>query len=82
MLELKKNFSLIIVPTPGIISNPVSAILSRSYDGIVFVIEAERTRAPVAKQALHSLDATGQKVLGVVLNKQRHYIPDWLYKKL
>lgn len=82
MLELKKNFSLIIVPTPGIISNPVSAILSRSYDGIVFVIEAERTRAPVAKQALNSLDATGQKVLGVVLNKQRHYIPDWLYKKL
>lgn len=80
--DLKKSYSLIIVPTPGIISNPVAAILSRVYDGIVFVVEAERTRAPVVKQALQSLGASNDKVLGMVLNKQRHYIPNWLYSRL
>lgn len=80
--ELRQNFSMIVIPTPGVITNPAAASLTRVYDKIVFVVEAERTRAPVVKQALQILSVTGDKLLGLVMNKQHYYIPDWIYRRL
>ena len=80
--DLKKTFSLIVIPTPAIVSSPAGITLAKLADGVVFVIEAEKTRAPVVKQAMDNIVEKGGKIIGTVLNKQIHYIPEWLYKKL
>ncbi|MCJ2107553.1 CpsD/CapB family tyrosine-protein kinase [Methylobacterium sp. E-041] len=59
-----------------------TAALSPLVDGFVVVVGAERTRRVVAEQAMRDLDAAGGTALGVVLNRTRRPIPDWLYRRL
>lgn len=79
---LKNNFDYVIMPASNIILEMSHLSLSRLADGTVFVIEADRTRAPVAKQALQNLKNAGAKIVGVVLNKRYYYIPKWLYSRM
>lgn len=79
---LKGNFDYIIVPTSNVILEASHVSLSKLADGTLFVIEADRTRAPVAKQALQNLRDSGARVVGVILNKRFYYIPKWLYSHL
>lgn len=78
----RDQFKLIIVSTPGALLDPTVLRLGCLADGIVFVMEAERTRAPAAQQTLRDIDVTGSKVVGLVFNKRRYYIPNWLYRFL
>jgi Mrp family chromosome partitioning ATPase len=51
-------------------------------DGVVLVVEAEKTRWPVAETVRDKIKNSGGNILGIVLNKRRYYIPDWIYNKL
>ncbi len=80
--ELQKSFSVIVIPTPAVLSNPASLSLSKMSDGVIVVVEAERTRSPVVKQVLENIKDKGGNVIGFVLNKYTHYIPTFIYKHL
>ena len=56
--------------------------LSGKVDGVVMVLQAEKTRWEVAQDAKQRLEDSGGKILGVVLNKRKFYIPKWIYKTL
>jgi Mrp family chromosome partitioning ATPase len=51
-------------------------------DGVVLVVEAEKTRWEVANKVREALVQADANVLGVILNKRRFHIPEWLYKTL
>ncbi|WP_375464276.1 CpsD/CapB family tyrosine-protein kinase [uncultured Methylobacterium sp.] len=59
-----------------------TAALAPLVDGFVVVIGAERTRRAVAERTLRDLEAAGGTALGIVLNRARHPIPAWLYRRL
>jgi len=80
--DLRGNFDYVIIPASNIILEMSHLSLSRLADGTLFVIEADRTRAPVAKQALQNLKNAGAGIVGVVLNKRYYYIPKWLYSRM
>jgi Mrp family chromosome partitioning ATPase len=46
------------------------------------VIEAGKTRKQVALRAKEDLEQAGGNLLGVVMNKRKYHIPDWIYKRL
>ena len=46
-------------------------------DGVAFVVESERTQQDVVRRELECLEDQ-TRLLGVVLNKSRLYIPAWL----
>jgi Mrp family chromosome partitioning ATPase len=48
-------------------------------DGTILVIEAERTVSVAAARTTMSIEAAGGHLLGLVLNKRRYIIPDWIY---
>lgn len=79
---LSTSAELVIVDLPPVLAYPDAAIIAPSLDGIVLVLEAEETRRPVAQEALRRLEAAGSRLVGVVLNKRRRYIPQWLYRLL
>lgn len=56
--------------------------IARCLDGVVLVVEAERTRNKAVARAKKQLLQSGAEVVGVVLNKRREHLPDWLYRRV
>jgi Mrp family chromosome partitioning ATPase len=48
-------------------------------DGVVLVVEAEKTRWEVAEQAKRTLEDSGARVLGAVLSRRQFHIPAAFY---
>ncbi|HOZ46418.1 MAG TPA: CpsD/CapB family tyrosine-protein kinase [Candidatus Hydrogenedentes bacterium] len=77
---LRAQFDVVLFDAPAIGAS-WNAILVASYvDGVVLTVEAHKTRWQVVKDAINQIEAQRGKVLGVILNKQRHYIPRFVYR--
>jgi len=61
---------------------PDPSILAPKMDGVILVVEAEKTRWEVAQKAKEELEKAGARILGVVLNKRKYYIPRYIYRRL
>lgn len=79
---LKREYSHVIFDVPALQDHEDGAQLASVMDGVILVVEAERTRWEVAQQAKDRLIEARANVLGVVLNKRRFHVPEWLYKTL
>lgn len=80
--KLKEHFDLIIVDSPPATSSPDGIAISRNVDGVVLVLEAEKTRWQVADKAKEAIEKNGGNILGVVLNKRQYHIPDFIYRRM
>ena len=80
--RLRSAYDLILVDAPPATTSPQGLAVSRQVDGVVLVIAAEDTRWPVAERVRQSIERSGGRVLGVVLNKRRYHIPRWVYQRL
>jgi Mrp family chromosome partitioning ATPase len=80
--DLRQSFDLIIVDSSAILTNVVGLAIAKLVDGSILVVEAERTRAPVAMQTKRVLVENGGNIIGAVLNKRKLYIPRWVYRWL
>jgi Mrp family chromosome partitioning ATPase len=49
--------------------------MSKALDGVVLVVEAERTRSLSVRATQKTIQVHGGTVLGVVLNKRRSHVP-------
>lgn len=80
--RLKARFDLIVFDPPSVDAAPDAFALAGRCDGVVLVVEAERTRWQVADAVCERLVEQGAKVLGAVLNKRRFRIPGFIYRRL
>ncbi len=78
---LRERFDVVVVDSPPVHRSSRSLVIARQADGVVIVVEATRTRWPVAKSAKRAIANAGGNVVGMVLNKRRTYIPSLLYKR-
>ena len=79
---LRQRFDLVVIDAPPANHGLLGLALANKADGVVLVIEAERTRTPIAAATLQSLAVNNAKVLGAVLNKRRFHIPRFVYRWL
>ena len=63
-------------------ASPDGISLSRYVDGVVLVLEAEKTRKPVAENLKNRILQNGGNLLGMVFNNRRYHIPESVYKRL
>ena len=77
-----EDFDYIILDAPPVPKFSECRVLCTKVDGVILVLEAGKTRKQVALKAKKTLEEAGAKVLGVVLNKRKHYIPEWVYRQL
>jgi Mrp family chromosome partitioning ATPase len=82
LMQLRENYDLVLLDTPPLSESSDALLLTKHSDGFVVVIQAESTRWQVAEGMCDRLAQQGGKLLGVVLNKRRYYIPGFLYKRL
>jgi len=80
--KIRQRFDLILIDSPAFSASVDGIDLCAMVDGVVLVIEAERTRSPVTKETKERIRSSGGNLLGIVFNKHRHYLPEWIYKKL
>jgi len=79
---LRTNFELILIDSPSIDRSYDSIMLAPAVDANLLVVEAERTRSAVAQNLRDRVLDVGGVVSGVVLNKQRFYIPNFIYRRI
>ncbi|WP_089720815.1 hypothetical protein [Candidatus Entotheonella palauensis] len=78
---LRKRFDVVVVDSPPVHKSSYSLVMARQADGVILVVEATRTRWPVARNAKHTIVKAGGNVVGMILNKRRAYIPSLFYKR-
>ncbi len=80
--ETRKTFDYVILDGAPLPNSAETRVLCDKVDGVVMVIESGKLRKQVAIRAKQELEDAGARILGVVLNKRKYYIPNWLYKRL
>lgn len=76
------RFDLILLDSPPFSVSPDGLAIAPRVDGVVLVVEAERTPWPVVESVNKRIRSIGGNVLGIVFNKRRYYIPRFLYNLL
>ena len=77
----KLNYKIIVLDLPSI-NEGVSAVKTASAaDSMILVVESEKVRREVVSHAKAMLERSGANIFGVVLNKRRYYIPQWMYRR-
>ena len=80
--QMKARADWVLFDSPPINTYNDSSTLADKMDGVVMVVEAEKTRWEVAQSAKERIENGKVKILGVILNKRELYIPRWAYKML
>lgn len=80
--ELKQKFDFILIDSPAAdISTDVIAISGKVH-GVVMVVEAGHTKWQKIDAVKEKITKNGGNILGVILNKRKYYIPEFIYKRL
>lgn len=76
---LRSKFNWVIVDAPPTTVYSDAGMLAPLVDGVVLVVQAEKTRWQVAEQAKRTLEESGARLLGAVLSRRRYHSPQALY---
>jgi Mrp family chromosome partitioning ATPase len=79
---LKKRFEFIIVDSPPVTRFPDGPAIVSQVDGVILIVEAEKTPWRVALAVKEKIIKHGGNILGIVFNKRKYYIPQFIYKYL
>jgi protein-tyrosine kinase len=82
LIEMRKSFDYVILDGAPLPNSAETRVLCDKVDGVVMVIESGKLRRQVAMRAKQELEDAGARILGVVLNKRKYHIPDWIYRRL
>lgn len=67
--SLHDEYDLIIMDSPPVLSVSDTLNLTRIADGVLFVIDSQKTHRTHVKRAIQSLEQVEARILGVVLNR-------------
>jgi len=73
--QVMEQFDYVIIDLPPVNRYSDASILAPKVDGVILVVEADRTPVVDAESAKKSLDRVGARIFGVVLNRRRSYVP-------
>jgi Mrp family chromosome partitioning ATPase len=79
---LRVSFDNILIDCRSLKETSDAAMLSTCVDGVVVVVDGGDSRRDEILNAQRTIETTGGKFLGFVMNKRRYPVPNWLYKRL
>lgn len=82
LAKAREQFDIIIFDSPDMMTGPETSVLARKLDGLIMVIEAEKTRWEVAAYHKQQLAEAGVCFTGAILNKKKMFIPRLIYRFL
>ena len=79
---LRAGFAHTLIDCPAIGASHEATMLAPNVDGVVLVVEADRTKRDQILRVRQTIEMAQGELLALVLNKRRHVVPDWLYRRL
>ena len=73
--RVKAEFDFVIWDTPPVVRHPDAPLLGPLVDGVLVVIESDRTPADALAVAREQLVSMGGRLLGAVMNRRGRFIP-------
>lgn len=80
--ELKNKYDYVIFDVPPIIAVTDAGLIGAQTDGVVMVIQANRTQRGVLKHSESLLKQAQVKLLGYILTNVQYHIPSYIYRYL
>jgi len=80
--EALRSHDTVVVDAPPVVVCPETAPLSPFVDGTVLVVHSGRTKRETVERSVKQIQQFQGRVLGVILNRKRYYIPFFIYKRL
>jgi len=80
--DLRQRFDLIIIDAPPVPQSLNAGLMASQTDGVVLVVESEKVRWQVVQHAIQQVTGHNGRILGIIINNKRHYIPEFIYKRL
>ncbi len=82
MEEALKTYDTVIIDAPPVVVCPETPPLAPFVDGVVLVVHSGRTKRETVDRSIKQIQQFQGRVLGVVLNRKRYYIPRFIYRRL
>lgn len=79
---LRFAFDFVLLDCSSLKTSSDAALIAPSADGVVLVVEANRTRRNQVKNSLQTIERANGKLIGCIMNKRRYPVPNWLYKRI
>ena len=76
----KENFDYVVMDGKSVMASSEAGNMAPFLDGILLVVECEKTKWEVVQMAHEKLTQAGTRYAGVVLNKRRFYVPRAVYR--
>ncbi len=76
--RMNDGYDYVVLDAPPLLGLPECRVLCAKVNGVVLVIESGKTRLQNALSAQKRVEEAGGKLLGVVLNRRRDYIPKYI----
>jgi hypothetical protein len=82
LARLRATYQYTLIACPPIRFSPEILGIADLVDGVVLVVEANRTQQRQIAVTEKTIMAVGGSILGNVLNKRAYFIPEWLFSML
>jgi hypothetical protein len=79
---LRNEYDYTLIDCPSLKESGELLSVAPFVDGVILVIEANRTRRDQLRLAAQSIAEVEGVLLGYVLNKRTYQVPGWLYRKM
>lgn len=80
MDQYRQSYDYVLFDTPPVSAGSTALRIGSAADGVILVVEAERTLVETARRVKEQLGQVRARILGVVLNKRRLPIPKPFYR--
>ena len=82
LAEVRERCAYVLIDCPSLKESTEVLGLAPLVDGVLLVIEANRTQKSQVAYLERTIESAGGKILGHLLNKRTYPIPSWVHKKL
>lgn len=79
---VKSKYDYILLDTPPVVPVTDAGVIGAQTDGVIMVVQAERTQKGVVNHSESLLKQAHAKILGYILTNIQYHIPGYIYRYL
>jgi Mrp family chromosome partitioning ATPase len=80
--EALRVYDAVVIDAPPVVLAPETPPIAPLVDGVVMVVWSRKTKRETVQRSIQLLRQFDGRVLGVVLNRKRYHIPEFIYRRL
>jgi Mrp family chromosome partitioning ATPase len=82
LAEIRREYRYALIDCGSMKAAQYAVRLAPLVDGIILVLEANRTQAEQLHYAERTLESVNGRILGHVLNKRTYVVPNWFHRAM